>query len=243
MVLEENLMNKVFRSDGSVIYAGTYAEYDPEYDQISKVTVIHDRSKMELQASDFWAYEYIPYMVCYNGEIYYYLEFLPEYEGLGTTVILKVTDSGIKRLETCTDTLNSNVPSDPDHIRMEHWFDLLSSYMGYKTYHIGAGGVPVSDEELYIADHRYYEFTIRTRKEVTALKLDDPEDTEGEQATIMRGTELVIYRTDGEKIVDLKDKNGTIYRVSVEYAPDSVWAQSINGENIEDLFDGLEFGG
>jgi hypothetical protein len=58
--------------------------------------------------------------------------------------------------------------------------------------------------------------------------------------TIKTGTECRIYRTDGEKTVDLVLTDGRIARVTVDA---SNWPQTIGGEDISDLFDGVMFAG
>jgi hypothetical protein len=75
------------------------------------------------------------------------------------------------------------------------------------------------------------------------LLLADEQDETGTETTIVKGTALNIYRTDGDSTVDVIDKQGRIYRLFVEYDESAYWYESIGGQDIEDLFEGLYFAG
>ncbi|MBR1440846.1 MAG: DUF3298 domain-containing protein [Lachnospiraceae bacterium] len=238
------LMDKIYDAEGKFVRNNIYADMDPEYSIVDTLHITHGNHSFDYRAYDLYAYDYEPYTVWYDGEVYYYVELIGEFDGYGTTVIFKDTPTGLKLLETCEDTLCWMAPSDPTKIRMGRLLYALSTYVGYKDYHIGAGGILVTDDKYYrVETDPYYDFAIRTKQDMKVRHLADDNDETGEEITIIKGTALNIYRTDGEKTVDVIDKQGRIYRLFVEYDENAYWYESIGGQDIEDLFEGLYFAG
>ncbi len=238
------VMDKVYDAEGKFVRNTISADMDPEYNIVDSVYFTHGAHSMVYNVRDYYAYEYEFYTVWYNSEVYYYLELIGEFDGYGTTIIFKDTPNGIKYLEDCEDTLCYGVPSDPTKIRMGRLLYALSTYVGYRDYHIGAGGVLVTDDVYYrVETDPYYDFSIRTKQDLKVLRLADDNDETGEETTIVKGTALNIYRTDGDSTVDVIDKQGRIYRLFVEYDENAYWYESIGGQDIEDLFDGMYFAG
>ena len=78
-------------------------------------------------------------------------------------------------------------------------------------------------------------------KDVKAATLDpDTRQILSENEVIPKGKQLVIYGTNNKNYVDLKDDEGQMFRVILD---SSDWPQTVGGENLEELFDGMMFAG
>ena len=55
-----------------------------------------------------------------------------------------------------------------------------------------------------------------------------------------KGDEISFYATDNQTYVDFKTKNGNFVRIYVDW---SDYPQTVNGIDIDDLFDGIMFAG
>lgn len=116
--------------------------------------------------------------------------------------------------------------SDPNQMVLETRTGLLSTVSGRRTYRIGADGMPTPWEggEVYQIDDGFV-FTAK-------------QDVAG--GAIRAGEAVRYVGTDNDTFADLRKENGETVRVAVNR---SGWPHTIDGIDIEELFDGLLFAG
>lgn len=124
-----------------------------------------------------------------------------------------------------------NVPSDPDDFLLSARMNLLSTYYAEKAYRIGEDGMPEALEEAYRSDA----IELTAKMDIAAFSGENMD----EACVIPLGSIVTIVGTDNETWVDLKDSEGTVYRVYV----DGEWPQKIDGTDIDDCFEGIVFAG
>ena len=154
--------------------------------------------------------------------------------------------------------------TDPESFVVGRRLQLLGTGMGYKTYHVGEDGYPVSEDEYYMMSNG---FAFKAVKDLELDTVDEAGKVTGTKK-VSAGTYLFNIRTDGESVVDLqlideseieisgesdwktymiKDQNDdlidlskTIYRVKVD---DSDWPPMVNGQEEDSVFEGVMYAG
>lgn len=107
------------------------------------------------------------------------------------------------------------VYTDPDRILLASSFDLLQTFSGIRMYHIGADGMPESDEIFYenpYVGEGNYPLTLKT--EVGCGILSPDGEIEKEE-TLPAGTEFAVFRTDGESVLDVLLSDGRVARLEI----------------------------
>ena len=214
-----------------------------EYDDYSGFTVICDGQKATLD--DTMAYgvkatwlhagsgDYL-YLDCMEDNDYHSLEIVklgdtPEHvgsDGLGATYVYEEPD--IRFGEAAL--------TDPAHMSLTERSWLLGTASGVQIFRVGSDGMPVGTEGSFRVSG---ERTLTLKKEMTFDLVGENGETGGSR-TLPSGTTLKMYRTDNSTYMDLLCEDGAVVRVMVQ-AED--WPQTINGEPISDIFDGILFAG
>ena len=127
--------------------------------------------------------------------------------------------------------------TDPESFELSSNMDILSTYTAGRSYYVGANGIPKSGDTYYYV---HSNLVLKSKKAISCSVVNERGRVTKKNQTVKAGTEWKIYRTDGEKIVDLVLSDGRIARVTVD---SSNWPQTIDGEDISDLFDGVRFAG
>ena len=126
--------------------------------------------------------------------------------------------------------------TDPAHMSLTERSWLLGTASGVQTFRVGSDGMPVGTEGSFrVSGDR----TLTLKKEMTFDLVGENGETGGSR-TLPSGTALKMYRTDNSTYMDLLCEDGAVVRVMVQ-AED--WPQTINGEPISDIFDGILFAG
>ena len=214
-----------------------------EYDDYSGFTVICDGQKGTLD--DTMAYgvavtwlhagsgDYL-YLDCMEDNDYHSLEIVrlgdtPEHvgsDGLGATYVYMEPDI----------RCGAAALTDPAHMSLTERSWLLGTASGVQTFRVGSDGMPVGTEGSFrVSGDR----TLTLKKEMTFDLVGENGETGGSR-TLPSGTALKMYRTDNSTYMDLLCEDGAVVRVMVQ-AED--WPQTINGEPISDIFDGILFAG
>ena len=136
-----------------------------------------------------------------------------------------------------TDLSSEALLTDPESFELASNMDILSTYTAGRSYYVGTNGIPKSDDAYYYV---HSNLTLKSKKAISCSIVNERGRVKKKNQTIKSGTEWTIYRTDGEKTVDLVLSDGRIARVTVD---SSNWPQTIDGEDISDLFDGVRFAG
>ncbi len=130
-------------------------------------------------------------------------------------------------------------PSDPDEILLSERTDLLSTVTGRRAYRPDAEGVPRPAEDMLDLTGGDGPLTFTARQDVTGVKVG-ADGAPGDETVIPAGTKVEYIRTDGMSRADLRLPDGTAVRVTVDT---SDWPRTVNGVDIEELFDGILFAG
>lgn len=133
---------------------------------------------------------------------------------------------------TFSQAFYDDVPVDAQSFWLSGRGDLFSTFPVSKLYHIGENGLPLTDDKDYTAAF----WNIRTIQDVPAYTGTDFQ----EEAIVPAGTQLYVISTDEESKVTAETADGTRYQF---YIDGSQWPHTINGTDIEELFDGLIFAG
>lgn len=121
--------------------------------------------------------------------------------------------------------------TNPDSFILGSKCTLIREQPGVKTYHIGADGMPVSNEEYYLLDPTVF---ITSKNEISTLSID-PKTGSGNQGAlkIPAKTEFYFWRTDAASYVDMKTSDGKCCRLFVTKGN----TQFVNGTNVNDIFE------
>ena len=136
-----------------------------------------------------------------------------------------------------TDLFSEALLTDPESFELASNMDVLSTYTAGRTYFVGANGIPKSDDTYYYV---HSNLVLKSKEVISCSIVNERGRVTKKNQKVKTGTEWKIYRTDGEKTVDLVLSDGRIARVTVD---SSNWPQTIDGEDISDLFDGVRFAG
>lgn len=103
---------------------------------------------------------------------------------------------------------------------------------------VGADGkIEASGDQLiyYNSGPDYPDLT--AKKDKTYDTVDEDGNVTGTK-DVRSGDTIIYYRTDSEGFADMKTSDGTIIRLNID---DSEWPYTIDGEDIQSLFDGIVF--
>ena len=103
---------------------------------------------------------------------------------------------------------------------------------------VGADGkIEASGDQLiyYNSGPDYPDLT--AKKDMTYDTVDEDGNVTGTK-DVKNGDTIIYYRTDDEGFADMKTNDGTIIRLNID---DSEWPYTIDGEDIQSLFDGIVF--
>lgn len=129
------------------------------------------------------------------------------------------------------------VLTDPQSFMLDSYTLMLGTAYGYDSYHVGTNGLPVRDHDWYMI---CYEMELTLRKDLIVSVVGEDGKTTG-TTELKAGDNVVYYRTDGESWADLKLADGRIVRINPQNNEDGEWM--VDGMNLEEVFDGVVFGG
>ena len=132
-----------------------------------------------------------------------------------------------------------NVPVSSEGFCLETRGNLLSTVMITKEYSLGDDGMPKALSDVY----SYNDFSITAKRELTGEAVTASGEPKGEEVTIPAGTVLNAVSTDEKEYVILQSADtGELVRLKVS-GDWGNWPHTIDGTDIEELFDGLIFAG
>lgn len=114
--------------------------------------------------------------------------------------------------------------------------DLLSTYSAVAKCYVGADGMPVEKEGVYIITNP---LTLTSTVEISADLVDENGNLTGETATFLPGTDFTLQRTDGKTYVDVLSGNGQWCR----FYTTSDWPPTVNGMDATSSFEMLWYAG
>ena len=132
------------------------------------------------------------------------------------------------------------VPNDPEKVYLSHKVDILSSYSAGRDFRFQPDGkaAPLSDWDDITC---YGDPLVLTVKRVIYLpEVDESTLQKKDEIMVPAGAKLSFVRTDSVNTVDMRMEDGTVVRITQE---GDGWPHSVNGIELEDLFDGMMFAG
>ena len=131
--------------------------------------------------------------------------------------------------------------TDPDSFLLWNRLDVLGTYSAYKEYHVGADGMPETDDTLFRLGTMSHEnpITLVSTRDLDVTVLESGSE---KQETMPAGTSFVITATDGESFAETKLKDGRTCRIPVTKDADG-WEWKIHGVGENDCFEQLYYAG
>lgn len=217
-----------------------------EYDMYEKYVVMINNNVSEIVD---YAYNIEPVLIhTFNDKNYLYVQITRENDWR-EIIVYDVSDGSAMNKRTITagwrtelvDTeeylVLEKVLTDPTEFELETRTDVLSTVTGYMNYHISDTGFPETDDKWYTLSNQL-EFTLLQPLEANIV--DEVTGEETSNIMLQEGSEVIYLRTDNQSFADLKLENGTIVRIQIEY---DGWPITVNGVDIDDVFEGLRFAG
>ena len=124
-----------------------------------------------------------------------------------------------------------HMPGDVQNVRLYARRHYLSTYFVYTASYMLPDGSIVSDDDFYYIED--------DGRDPLVLKHDlTAHDLEGNDVRLFEGAELYFFRTDADSWIDLKTTKSEVVRL---YVNDNDWPQTIEGEDVSDIFENLYF--
>lgn len=221
------------------------SDYD-SYAYVAQTITINNAS---LNESDIYCYDFEPLLLhTENGKNYIYLQRTYDNDYHEIT-IYDVNENSIKQLDTISSGFHYNMenvenyeiaqalPYDPGSFTLDTRTDVLSTLTGTAEYFADNRGIPSPKKDWYLFDSNN-QLTFTLLEDVKAQRLDD--GTENGGITMKKGTKVVYTGTDNKSTAYLALDDGTLVSVKVDM---SDWPKTIDGVDIQKLFDGIMFAG
>ena len=122
-----------------------------------------------------------------------------------------------------------------EHMEFDTRTDIFGTTSVYKTYHLGADGMPETNDEYWAFVSKV---SYKVLKSIKVEIIDEAGNKTGERE-LAAGEEVTPYRTDNESILDMKDKDGNILRVKVT----NEWPYEIDGVEMQEIFENIIYAG
>ena len=136
-----------------------------------------------------------------------------------------------------TDNMGKIIFTDPENICLGDRCDMLGTFSCQARYVVGADGMPeLADKDFSIC---WVDDAVKSLKDIKVTSLDANYEEQGEE-TLPSGSLILPVRTDMRTYIDCRLDDGKLIRLKY----DSIdYPAKINGESVEDLFDGLTYAG
>jgi len=132
-----------------------------------------------------------------------------------------------------------DVMTNPDEFHMLATTQFISTMGGERGFAFTEDGHFETKDDMYRFDEETM-LTFTMLKDLEVIVCDEDAKATDESRTISKGEEVFYYGTDNEKYAYLKLSDGTICRVETDGGE---WPITIDGIEIEEIFDGLLFAG
>ena len=194
----------------------------------------------EFKDTIMYTYGVSPYLMYENGKAFLYVRSKSDndYE---FTSIYDLNGEKARKVEDSMDgSFYSTTPSDPEDFIMYTRSALLSTFTIFRHYELDSDGRPQpKTEEWWIKTDNELtlkkDLTLSVMDELTSDGIDN-----GKDEKLSKGTVLKPKRTNGSAWVDAETEDGRYARI---YIDNSDWPQTVDGTDIEELFDGIIFAG
>ena len=204
-------------------------------DAITALTVVLEGEEYTLD--DMWAYDAEVYLIVpsMTGRVYLYIDELSDNDYHYTEVVAVEPDS----VRYAGDFFGGFAaePEDLEYMLLSVRTQILSTSDSISAFRIGLGGLPEQVEPWF---YMLSDLTLTAKEDVDCWVVSPDTGELVDTAVLSAGEEVEMLRTDCRTFVDLLLENGDVRRVWVDAESSP---QSIDGEDIEALFDGIRFAG
>ncbi len=138
------------------------------------------------------------------------------------------------------DNVSERMLTNPEDMVLANRFDFLSSFSAVKDYYPGPDGMPVSDEPYYYVYYDCAQEPLVAKTQLAYTVLDSNGEETGETGELNPGDTFRVYRTDGEKVLDVTLSDGTLGRLTITSAD---YPCKIDGITDEDCVEQLWYAG
>ena len=133
-----------------------------------------------------------------------------------------------------------SVPTDPLHFPIYEKCHLMSTYTIYRYYYLSRSGEPASTDEYYLVDTTNNRPYLTVKQSVDAELRDNVDDESYTTTTLSKGVKIYFYAVDPSEWVDFETDDGKHVRFYLDGEDGK--GQTIDGVEIEDIFDGISYG-
>lgn len=126
---------------------------------------------------------------------------------------------------------------DPDDMQFSDRFDVITSFVAFRSYHVGSDGRPETDDEVYSIYHTggWEPVTAARSFEAECIDGDTPENI-----TIDAGETFEFAATDGKTYLDARISDGRMVRLYFKGMGNDL---EVNGQDAQELFVNLMYAG
>lgn len=125
--------------------------------------------------------------------------------------------------------------TDPNAFRLAFFVEVLSSMFGTQTFRAQPDGAPIRQQEDYTLESDI----VLTLLQPMTFETVGPGEASGEKE-FSAGTQFTFLATDGESWVDMRSDTGETVRI---YVDKSDWPDRVNGKDVFECFDGMQYAG
>lgn len=183
------------------------------------------------------AFDVTPWLVHFNDNDYMYVEW-STFNDYGMISVFDLNGSKVETPQEFPGSLPGS-PTNPENMKIRRRGDLLSTVGTFCYYSVGNDGMPVA-----LTDYEFInsEVELTLKQDLTCecrSDFDAPEDAAEE--TLAKGTRIRFYaQNEKEGWVDCVLPDGRYVRIYVDC---SDYPRTVDGKDIELLFDGLFWAG
>ena len=110
----------------------------------------------------------------------------------------------------------------------------------YRYYYLSRSGEPASTDEYYLVDTTNNRPYLTVKQSVDAELRDNVDDESYTTTTLSKGVKIYFYAVDPTQWVDFETDDGKHVRFYLDGEDGK--GQTIDGVEIEDIFDGISYG-
>lgn len=136
------------------------------------------------------------------------------------------------QVQQWTDGMYGDVPMDSSSFWLSSRGNLFSTFPIRRLFSLGEDGLPQTSQEEFTVDH----WPVTTLQDVPGYTGEDF----AQETVVPAGTRLFVTATDEKSRVTVQGEDGTVYQFEVD---GQSWPHTIEGTDIEALFEGLVFAG
>ncbi len=232
--------------DGSKDSANVYA-YMEDWSYREYTVRLNDAEIVQ----ETWAYELAPYFLhTEDGRTYLYVELTSDNDyksidvfdlnGVQPVCICSIGNAGFKSIvyDEQEYYYATQIYGSPEVFYLKSKTDMFSTLMGYRAFELGEEGIPVPLTEWYMLDENY-EHILTLKQDIKADIVDEAGNVIEEDVILSAGVQLPFYRTDNANYTDFL-VGDEIYRITVD---SNEWIRTVDGVDIDEIFEGMLFAG